>query len=308
MSVNFSGWTGSTYSGAFMNQGTKDYAKSKGINDITAPVGADDLQALENHWSDITQKGVDGANSNNLQDALMQDRFKNDPTAERAAILTLCNPDLLNKLDGEDHNSIWTDGDMKRVIQDLRNNECTKHQDDPPKTNNPPSNTDDAVRDECRNAGLLNNDPSVKFMDAFEAAIKGDKLDGGATNGKFGELGIWGLAKLKDHPELLDPNQSDDDLLKGIDNFMNDPAMSANVPTDSIKHGLAKDELAQIIKEFRSSGQPGEPTTWSNAASSLSNDLTNNSTGKTLLFGDDSAASIDDLYSLSFMDKAGRYI
>lgn len=117
MSVNFSGWTGSSYDGSFLNQGTKDYAKSKGVDDITAPVSADDLQALENHWGDITQKGVDGANSNNLQDALFQNKFKDDPAAQRAAILVLCNPNLLNKLDGDDHNSIFNNTSVRLKTQ-----------------------------------------------------------------------------------------------------------------------------------------------------------------------------------------------
>jgi len=63
MGVNFCGWTGSTYSDSFLNQGTKDYAKSKGVDDITTSVSASDLEGLASHWDDITQKGVNGANS-----------------------------------------------------------------------------------------------------------------------------------------------------------------------------------------------------------------------------------------------------
>lgn len=123
MSVNFAGWNGTKYSDEFINQGTKDYAKSKGITDINAPITADDLKHLENHFSDFVQPGTNVAISQNLQDALFQDKFKSDPQAERAAILTLCNPSLLNQLDGSDHNSQFTKDDFDRVIQGKQKSE-----------------------------------------------------------------------------------------------------------------------------------------------------------------------------------------
>lgn len=120
MSVNFAGWTGNnTYSDYFINQGTKDYAKSKGINDINTPLNSGDLQALESHFQDFSINGE--ASSNTLQNALMCDKLAKDPKAERAAILTLCNPQLLNILDGNDHNSVWVDNDMQRVISGKQN-------------------------------------------------------------------------------------------------------------------------------------------------------------------------------------------
>ena len=186
MSVNFSGWTGSSYDGSFLNQGTKDYAKSKGVDDITAPVSADDLQALENHWGDITQKGVDGANSNNLQDALFQNKFKDDPKAQRAAILVLCNPNLLNKLDGWDHNSIFNKEDFDRVIKD-------KH-----KT----GDVYNAVKKFADNTNVL---------EYFEYGLNG----GGAPahgNDRFGTAAIYELQMASKD----DPLWSSNDTLSGI--------------------------------------------------------------------------------------------
>ena len=72
--------------------------------DMNAPMIAMETQRLPDHFNDVCMNGE--ATSVTWQKVLLA--VKDDPTAERTVILALSNEDLLNKWDGNDHNSVFT--------------------------------------------------------------------------------------------------------------------------------------------------------------------------------------------------------
>ena len=184
MSVNFVGWTGKQYSKNFINSGTVSYAKDRGVDDIYAPMTAMEIQSLVDHFDDFSINGE--ASSVTLQRALFADKFQNDKTAERAAILALSNEDLLNKWDGNDHNSVFTKNALTAQANDAQK----------------AVNIYNAVNKFKDNTNVL---------EYFEYGINGN----GAPkhgNDRFGTAALYELAKAT--PD--DPIWSTNDTLSGI--------------------------------------------------------------------------------------------
>jgi hypothetical protein len=302
MSINFVGWTGKEYDPNFMNQGTKEYAKSKGIDDINRAITAEEAKSLVEQYDSFSINGE--ASTNTLQRALFNDKFEAGSAAEKAAILTLCNADLLNQMDGSDHNSVFTKRNMEDAFANVKcrtSNESDKPTESPPASPNP---TGDKLSI-AKNAFLINKDASIHFMDQFETAIKGEskaELDGNgnikgsrANNGKFGELGLMGLSKLKDYPGILNTDPDDEEAFgAAVDTFLNDPDVANSIPSGANRDKV-KEQMASIIKNIRKDAHEGEVKTWSNAAANLRTEVDNDYHLKQALFGNDGAASSDDL-------------
>jgi|GEM_PF-2753454 len=213
-----------------------------------------------------------------------------DVATQRSLILLMTNPDLLNKLDGSDHNGLIARGELEAGAA---------------------AQPEDVVKGEKNAAefrkklGEVANGSAIGYMDRFEAMFGGD-----GKNGLVGERGLWALSKLKNYPDAVKggPNQDtaiqayyDDLKASGLD-----PNKDKGFTFNKLKEILTTDDgdrkaLANVsdsmnfvnAADFIYNGDANSPETQGDGPGS------NRSRFKTFLSANSNAPSIQD-----FTDEA----
>jgi len=174
-------------------------------------------EAILSHYDDIVAKSKDsGGDGTSITAEGLFDyaASTNDVAAQRSLILLMTNPDLLNQLDGSDHNGLISRGDIDTHKNGLQGDT------DKTKANDASFKTE---------MGLVGNDSAIGFMDRFEAFTG---ANGG--NGLVGKNGMHALAALSDnkYKAIFDAVPGSTDYTNAVHQFNQDMQADGSLPKD----------------------------------------------------------------------------
>jgi hypothetical protein len=160
------------------DDGAEKYFENKDGNDLTKAA----YQTVLDHFDGIKDASqASGADAGTITAAGMYEYARthtDDPKTQRSLILLMTNPDLLNKLDGSDHNGRITKDAVQKSHDSASDDSAGK------------IGNDAVFKEQMHRVG---NEVAGTFMDRFEG------LSGGSGGNKlFGAKGMAALATLND--------------------------------------------------------------------------------------------------------------